>query len=153
MDSNISFLLFSFWGLISNFQLEITFRCSLSLFTFTKECNLLFCICHFLSLLVCSYFKIKLAHFQCWNYISFLRSRPWTILQTYCFVWRFLRQDLYLFVFYWAFFFSFPPRWDLHRFCCTLNASRSCVFQTGVTRANLLLLCSNTYYEPKPVSG
>lgn len=71
MDSNISFLLFGFRGLISNFQSEITFICSLSLFTFPKECNLLPRICYFLSLLVCSYFKIKLARFKYCNYVCF----------------------------------------------------------------------------------
>lgn len=103
MDSNISFLLFSFWGLISNFQLEITFICSLSLFfTFflTEECNLLFSICHFLSLLVRSGFKIKLAHFKQWNYVSFFCCRPWTVLKTHSFVWFFLKSGaifIYLF--------------------------------------------------------
>lgn len=102
MDSNISFLLFAFWGLISNFQLEITFICSLSLFTFTKECNLLSRICYFLSLLVCSYFKIKLGHFQYWNYIWFWGSRPWIILQTHCFVWYFLSQYIFFIkLYYW----------------------------------------------------
>ena len=115
MDSNISSLLFGFWGLISNFQLEITFICSLSLFTFTKECNLLSCICHFLSLLVCSYFKIKLAHFRYWNYIWFLCSRPWTILETHCFVWYFLQSECI----FLSFFVSFIRH--LQHLCCTVN--------------------------------
>lgn len=76
MDSNISFLLFGFRGLISNFQLEITFICSLSLFTFPKECNLLPRACYFHSLLVFSYFKIKLAHFKYWNWVCFCAQGP-----------------------------------------------------------------------------
>lgn len=61
MDSNISFLLFPFCGLISNFQLEITFIHFLSRFTFSpQECNFLSCICYFFSLLACSYSKLNL---------------------------------------------------------------------------------------------
>lgn len=55
------FLLFPFCGLISNFQLEITFIHFLSRFTFSpQECNFLSCICYFFSLLACSYSKLNL---------------------------------------------------------------------------------------------
>lgn len=37
MDSNISFLLFGFWGLISNFQLDIIFYMYLKSFHFYKR--------------------------------------------------------------------------------------------------------------------
>lgn len=134
MDSNISFLLFGFWGLISNFQLEITFICSLSLFTFPKECNLHPCICYFLSLLVCSYFKIKLAHFKYWNYVWFLCSGLWTILQTHCFVWYFLSH-------YHIFFVLQAPASPLQYFSIfVLNIDcqiDKCVTSTQIMQVNL----------------
>lgn len=60
------------WVLISSWLLLYV----LSLLTFPKECNLLFCIYFFLSLLVFSYFKIKLAHFKDRNCICFCALGP-----------------------------------------------------------------------------
>lgn len=135
MDSNISFPLFGFWGLISNFQLEITFIYSLSLFTFPKECNLLSRMCHFLSLLVCSYVEIKLAHFKYWNYICFWCSGPYRILQTHCFLWYFLRQQ-FLSSFISATFITFAVRF---LFCLNTDRQRRhfCVLSKRVSSSQM----------------